>query len=112
MDSIQPIWNLFLLFSLFALPQLIGVLAYFRIRRLHHLLAHLAGFLIPPALFFYFSRMVFTHPAHEGQAEGGCGMAAVAAGFIILGGTAMQMFFSLVSQLLLRVGRKAGVGAE
>lgn len=35
MEAIQRIWNFFQFFSMLILPQLLGVLAYFRIRRFH-----------------------------------------------------------------------------
>ena len=112
MESIQTIWNLFLFFSVLALPQLLGVLVYFRIRRFQNLLAHLVGFLIPPALYFYFSWLLFVYLPHKDHAEEGCGMAAVAAGFIVLIGTGAQIIFSLIAQLVLRSRHRASPASK
>ena len=108
MELIQTAWKLLLFFSVFALPQLLGVLAYFRLRRFHNLLAHLVGFLIPPALYLCFSLLLSDYLRQTGPTQKGCGMAAVAAGFIILiGGTGAQIIFSLTAQLTLRGRHRA-----
>lgn len=107
MNSIHRIWNLFLFFSILTLPQLLGVLAYFRIRHYQKFVAHLVGFLIPPSLFFYLSWLFLIYLPNKGHANEGCGMGAVAMGFIILMGTGGQIFFSLMAQVMLRdKGRK------
>jgi hypothetical protein len=113
MESIRTIWNLFLFFSMLALPQLLGVLAYFRIRRRQALLAHLAGFLIPPALYFYLSWLFFVYVPRQGQiGEEGCGMAAVAAAFIVILGTGAQIIVSLIAQLLLRLRQRTSLASK
>ena len=109
MESIRPIWNLFLLLSMLTMPQLLGVLAYFRIRRYQRFVAHLAGVLIPPILFFYFAWLHWVYLPQKEHANEGCGMAGVAAAFIVLLGTGAQIFFSLVAQLILRARHKMSV---
>jgi len=51
MEMFQIIWNLFLFFSVLAVPQLLGVSVYFRIRKYHDFIAHLVG---------VFSRQLFS----------------------------------------------------
>jgi hypothetical protein len=112
MESIQTIWNPFLFFSMLVLPRLLGVLAYFRIRRFQDLLAHLVGFLIPPALYFYFSWLIFVYLPHKDHAEDGGGMAAVAAGFIVLLGTGAQIIVGLIAQLMLRGRHRVSLASK
>ena len=109
MESIRALWNLFLFFSLLSVPQLLGVLAYFRIRQYQRFVAHLVGFLIPPILFFYFAWVDLVYLPQKIYAKEGCGMAAVAAVFILLLGTGAQIIISLLAQLMLSVRHRASV---
>ena len=107
METARTVWNLFLFFSLLAFPQFLGVLAYLLIRKYQGTVAHLAGFLIPPVLFFYFSWLFWVYQPQHTHPHEGCGMAAVAAAFIVLLGTAAQTITSLILQLVLRGRRPA-----
>ena len=109
MEAIYTIWNLFLVFSMLSLPQLLGVLAYFRIRRYQNFLAHLVGFLIPPILFFYFSWLFWIYLPHKAHPHDGCGMPGAAAALIVLLGTVAQIAFSFIAQLMLRGRHQASL---
>jgi hypothetical protein len=103
MHTILIIWRLLLAFGFLGIPQLLGVLAYFRVAKYHHFLAHLIGFLIPPILFFYLARVMLVASVQEIQAQGEsvCGTYIGMMAIAILLGTGGQMFFSLIAQLTL-----------
>ena len=107
MEAIQVTLNLFMLLSLWVVPQLIGVLAYFRLRRHQDFLAHLAGFLIPPVLFFYLARIVLVYSYYQAHPNDRCGGALIGAAFIILLGTGAQIIFGLIAQLVLHGRHRA-----
>jgi hypothetical protein len=108
MESVYVAWNLFMLFSLWAVPQLLGVLAYFRLRRRHDYLAHLAGFLMPPVLFFFLARIVLVYSYYKAHPDDRCGGALIGTAFIILFGMATQLIFGLIAQLVLHGRHRAG----
>lgn len=98
-------WSLLELFSLLSVPQLLGVLAYFRVRKHHDLLAHLAGFLIPPVVFFFLTQVMLGSSVREIESQSGrvCGTYIGMMSLMILVGTGMQMAFSVLAQLALHV---------
>jgi len=101
-------WRLSLLFSTFALPQLLGVLLYFRLVRFSRWLAFALGLLAPAVLFFFLAPAYFVAGMRE--IDGGqpsCGMPAVAAAFMILSGTVAQLIVGLVVQLRLLRRRRS-----
>lgn len=103
MQSTLIVWRWLLMISLFVFPQVLGVLLYFRLNRFSRWLAHVLGVLIPAALFFYLAPSLFFAGLREAQLKGEviCGMPAVAAGFLILLGTAAQVLVGLIVQLYL-----------
>jgi hypothetical protein len=103
MKLLSSIWDLLLLLGILGVPQLLGVLAYLRLRKYQAFLAHVLSFLIPPIIFFYFARMIFVSEAQHIQSQGGrvCGGFAGVAIITILLGTAAQIFFSILVQLVL-----------
>ncbi|SRR6266404_1806074 len=105
MELIRTIWALFLLFSLLAVPQLLGILAYYRVVKFHKRLAHLVCFLVPPATFYYLSWRIWFHSENAAQAHDGCGMAALAGVFIIVLGTFAQIWCSMLMQILVQLNR-------
>ena len=109
MEAFQVALNLFLIFSLWAVPQLLGVLAYFRFRRRHDLLAHLVGFTIPPVLFFFLARIVLVYSYYKAHPDDRCGGALIGAAFIILFGTVAQLIFGLIAQIALHGRHRTGV---
>ena len=86
------------LLSLLAVPQLIGVLAYFRVRRLGDFPAHVLGFCLPPALSFLVC-VAILRSSMSGDTDG-CGMAAAATMVLIFLFTAVQMTLSLIIQIV------------
>jgi hypothetical protein len=111
MESIHAIWNLFLIFSVLSVPQLLGLLAYFRVRKYHDFTAHLLGFVIPPILFFYLTGVIiFSSAARGAQSRGEevCGTFAGMMSLMILLGAGVQMFFSLVAQIVLHARHRTG----
>ena len=103
MQSVLVVWRLLLTISTFVLPQLLGVLLYFRLTRFPRWLAHGLAFLTPAVLFFYLSPLFFFEGLREAQLSGKvtCGMPALGATVMVLFGTAAQVFVSLVVQLYL-----------
>lgn len=91
-----------------AVPQLLGVLAYFTIRKYGYFLAHLVGFLIPPVLFLYLAQVMLSSSAREIQSHGErvCGTAAAMMALAILFGTGLHVSLSIVAQLILYTRRR------
>ena len=115
METIHAIWNLFLFFSVLGVPQLLGVLAYFRVRKYHDFIAHLLGFLLPPILFFYLAGVIILSPAaHEAESQGErvCGTFIGMMSLMILFGAGVQMFFSLIAQVMLHIRHGAGAASK
>jgi len=84
-------------------PQLLGVLVYFQLRKRHDILAHVIGFLLPPGLFFYLFYLDVSSSAQEIQSQGErvCGTYLGMMSIALLFGTGVQMFCSLIAQLAL-----------
>jgi hypothetical protein len=103
MQTFLIMWRWLLLLSLLGVPQLLGVLAYFRVRKHDDVLAHVIGILIPPVLFFYLSEVVLNSSAREIQSRGErvCGTYLGMMAIMILFGTGAQLFFSFMAQLML-----------
>lgn len=96
-------WPFLSLFVTLAVPQLLGVLLYFRLIRFSKKLAFALGFLAPGIVFFILAQSFFSAGFREAAARGdvGCGMPALAAAFMLLAGTALQLFVALIVQLVL-----------
>ncbi len=104
METVQIIWNLFSFFSILSVPQLLGVLVYFRIRKFHDSLAHLIGILLPPIVFFYLAGGIFiSSPAREAQAHGErvCGTFVGMMILFIFFLTGIEIVFSIIAQVVL-----------
>jgi hypothetical protein len=110
MQTVLNIWKVLVLLGVLGLPQLLGVLGYFRLRKYHDFLAHLVGFLIPPVLFFFIARALLFSSSQETQAQGerACGTYLGMMVIAILLGTGLQMGFSLIAQFTLHVRHRAG----
>jgi hypothetical protein len=109
MQTVLNIWKLIVLLGVLGVPQLLGVLGYFRLRKYHDFLAHLAGFLIPPVLFFFIARalVLSSEQATQSQGERVCGTYLGMMAVAILLGTALQMGASLIAQFTLHVRHRA-----
>lgn len=108
MESLLIVWRLLLLLSLFVFTQLLGVLLYFRLARLPKWLARGFCLVVAGIAFLYLSPMFFFAGLHEAQLRGEvtCGMPAVAATFMVLIGTGLQLFIAAAIHLWLsRRGR-------
>ena len=108
MESLLIVWRLLLLLSLLVLPQLLGVLLYFRLARLPKWLARGLCVVGVASAFFFLSPIFFFAGLREAQLRGevSCGMPAVAALFMVLIGTGFQLFIAAAIQLWLsRRGR-------
>ena|ERR1041385_4029026 len=101
METLHVIWNFASLFSVFAVPQLLGVLVYFRLRRLRKLLAHIAGFLLTTTSFLCLSYLFFLYLPAKAHPEEGCGLPLMGALLMTMGGTVMTISISLAVQAIL-----------
>jgi hypothetical protein len=103
MQSAMALWTFLLLISTFALPQLLGVLLYFRLIRFSRWSAFTLGALTPGVLFFYLAPSFFFAGLREAQVKGEvtCGMPVLAAAIMVLLGTVAQVFVALIVQLYL-----------
>ena len=108
MESLFIVWRLLLLLSLFVFTQLLGVLLYFRLARLPKWLASGICILGAAFAFFFLSPMFFFAPVNEAVhvSRASCGMPALAAAFMVLFGTGLQLFIGAAIHLwLFRRGR-------
>ena len=103
MDSLIMFWRLLLMVSVFAFPQLLGVLLYFRLIRAPRWLAVIASALAPSIVFIFLAPIFLFAGIREAQAAGklNCGMPAFGALLILFAGTIGQLFTSLIVQGLL-----------
>ena len=102
----QLLWGLLLLFSVLAVPLLLGVLVYFRLRRFHDFLAHAVGFLLPPILFFYLACLFWVYLPAKAHPNETCGMPLVAAVMMVYLGTFITILGSLIFQLALHTSHR------
>jgi hypothetical protein len=91
METLSQIWVLLTLLSVMAIPQLLGVLLFFRLVRFSRWLAFILGTLAPPLVFFFLLARIASASFAEAKEPMSCGMAAVAVGFMILMGTAVHL---------------------
>jgi hypothetical protein len=102
METVQIIWNFTSLFSVFAVPQLLGVLIYFRLRRFRRGLAHVAGFLLTTASFICLSYLFFLYLPAKAHPEERCGLPLMGALFVTMAGTVITISLSLIIQAILK----------
>ena len=94
MNSMVMIWRWLMFLSVLIFPQLLGVLLYLRLSRLPGWLARGLAILAPAVVFFFLSPFFFLAGIREAQLRGetsSCGMPALAAAFLILVGTLLQL---------------------
>jgi hypothetical protein len=97
-------WGLLLLISTFVVPQLLGVLLHFRLIRFSKWLAFALGALTPAAAFFVLAPYFFFAGLREAASRGevmNCGMPAMAAAFMVLLGTGVQVVVGLIVHVYL-----------
>jgi heme/copper-type cytochrome/quinol oxidase subunit 3 len=107
----QVLWGLLLLFSVLAVPLLLGVLVYFRLRRFHDFVAHTLSFLLPPILFFYLACLFWVYLPAKAHPNESCGMPVVAAVMMVYLGTFITILGSLIFQLALHSSHRKDVAA-
>ena len=107
MQSLLIAWRFLLLISIFAFPQLLGILLYFRLSRAPRWVAAIAGAIAPAILFVLLAPIFFFAGIREAYANGErCGMPAFGALMLLFAGTIIQLIFGLFTQLILRVSRR------
>ena len=84
-------------------PQLLGMLAYRRIKKRNDFAAHLLGLIIPPILFFSFSwaRLLSSTASIEASGERVCGTYSGMMGLGIMFITCVQAVAAIVIQISL-----------
>lgn len=97
METLYPMTKLLVFLTALLLPQFLGLLVHFRIKRFPRL-ACLTGFLITSVLsLFLFNLVLFPAPEPK-PGEYVCGLAAMAVAVIILFFTGVQAFISIIAQ--------------
>ena len=112
MESLLIAWRVFLDICLFAFPQLLGILFYFRLRRVSRWLAVMVAALAPAVIFFCLARiflLVEVRRAYASSSGNGCGMPALGAVILLFFGTAIQLGVGVVIQAVLAVIRSRKV---
>lgn len=96
-----------MLFGVFAFTQLLGILLYFRLRRLPRFLAVIAGILAPAVFFVLLAPILLFAGIHGAKAAGeNCGMPAFGAILALYAGTIIQLVVGLIVQVALFVRRR------
>ena len=108
MESILMLGRLLSFISLLVFPQLLGVLLYFRLRRLPNWLAVTLAALTPSLVFFFLSPLFFFAGFKEAQARGEltCGMPAIAALVMVFNGSIMELVGGIIVQSVLNARRR------
>jgi hypothetical protein len=87
------------LLSLLIFAQLMGVLVFFRLRSLQHLVAHVSGILVPIGLNIGFCWIVFVLRYYRSHLDDRCGGPILGALDIIVAGTAVHLLLASLAQL-------------
>jgi hypothetical protein len=107
MESLFIVWRFLLLASLFAFPQLLGILLYFRLRRAPRWIAAIAGTLAPAFFFLWLGPILLFAGVREASARGeGCGMPAFGALLLLFAGTTIHLGLGLITQVFLWAKRR------
>ena len=107
METLLIVWRFLLLAAILVFPQLLGILLYFRLTRVPRWVAAIAAALAPAVFFFWFTRLLMMVQLRAAYARGErCGMPAVAAGFLLLAGTTIQLFGGILTQVILSARRR------
>ena len=107
METLLIVWRFLLLAAILVFPQLLGILLYFRLSCVPRWVAAIAAALAPAVFFFWFTRLLMMVQLRAAYARGErCGMPAVAAGFLLLAGTTIQLFGGIFTQMILSSRRR------
>ena len=104
-------WGFLLLATIFAFPQLLGILLYFRLSRAPRWLATIAGALAPAVIFFALAAIFLTAKSGEDANRPGCGLAALAVVVFLYGGTIVQLVLGVVTKMVLSATRRHRVAS-
>lgn len=109
MESFSFAWRLLLLASTFVFPQLLGVLLYFRLRRVPRWLAVIAAAVAPAVLFLFLAPIFLFAGLREPSATArGCGMPVFGAMLMLFAGTTIQLVAGMLMQAVLSARRRQG----
>ena len=112
METLFIVWRLLVLAGALVFPQLLGILLYYKLSRVPRWVAAIAAALAPAIFFFWFTRMLMMADLREAYAHGErCGMPALAAAFLLLAGTTLQLFGGIFTQIILAARRRRKVNS-
>jgi len=113
METWLIVWRWVLFGGIFIFPQLLGILLYYRLRRVPRWIAVTAAALLPAIVFFWLAPIFFFTPIREAYLRhpSGCGMPALAAAFFVLAGTATQLLVGVFAQVVLSKRRRRNVSS-
>jgi len=110
MEAMRTIWSFLLLFSLLAFAQLLGVLLFFRLKRLPHFLAHSLSFVAPILLSIVSEWMIFIYRYYQAHPNDHDGGQLFGASMIMLLSICLQLGVGVVVQVALH--SRTGVCAK
>lgn len=99
METMVLILRLLFFAWILFLPQFLGILVHYRMKRFPRL-AYSVGFMLTTIVSFYFMVAVFVIKATPGEYV--CGLGGMVVGFLILFFTSIQMFISVMAQFWMR----------
>jgi hypothetical protein len=105
MQSLVTAWRFLVLASVFAFPQLFGVLLYYRLKWAPGWVARTVAILAAAVVFYWLGAIFFFAGIRAASARGeaGCGMPALFAAFALLAGTVIQVVLGLVTHAVFRL---------
>lgn len=114
MSSLSIAWNWFLLATVFAFPQLLALLLYFRLARAPRWVAVSIGILAPAVFFVFLAPVLLFAGIREAQArgQGGCGMLAMGVILLMYAGIVVQLALGVMTQVFLATRRRRKVYAN
>jgi uncharacterized membrane protein len=97
----MELWESISLLSTYVLPQLLGVLLYFRLLRFSKWLAFALGVLAPAVIFYFVSPAFFYAGMREAAAQGAlmCGTPFLVAAAMVLSGTVASLLIAIFVQV-------------
>ena len=107
METLLIVWRFTLLGTILVFPQLLGILLYYRLSRAPRWITAIAAALLPAIVFFWLAPIFFFAGIREAYARdgSGCGMPAMAAAFLLLAGTLIELGVGMITQAVLLARR-------
>ena len=109
MSVVESVLGLLGLASAFIVPQLLGILLYFRLKCAPRWVAAIVAALAPAVIFFFVFRLILLADLREAYARGdnnGCGMPVLGAVVLLFAGTVVHLVLGLVTQLTVAATRR------